>query len=412
MAQIRTRKVKTLRNRTGLISFAHDNTSQGGEDGIIQEIFRRLPPTSSSTNSKRWCVDVGAWDGKHLSNTYTLLINNATIWNGILIEADPSRTQELQDLHGPLNNICLTELVSCLSNSSSSLTSLLQNIALSSTSTFTNDSFDFISIDVDGTDYWLMYDVLQSFTPKVICCEFNPSIPQDVIYIQPRDDKIRHGSSLAALVELANSNGYTLIETTVFNAFFVPNEMYEKYFQDLVPCTDLEVLHEVTMGTRMYQLYNGSLKLSGCKKLLWHRIGIKDEHLIGLSDSILKSKKRWFPFSPSSNESTNQPYTKETMRENDKNNEKKNEKNNEKNGRNTKEMGQGVSGVDVGDVVVENEMGGVDGDAGADTGETKTNGERPRVKDKKEHLPLAEYRRRKRAEKNAIKAKERYIQEQ
>ena len=119
-----------------------------------------------------------------------------------------------------------------------------------------------------------------------------------------------------------------------------------------------------------------------------------------------------FPFSPSSNESTNQPYTKETMRENDKNNDKKNEKNNEKNGRNTKEMGQGVSGVNVGDVVVENEMGGVDGDAGAVSGETKTNGERPRVKDKKEHLPLAEYRRRKRAEKNAIKAKERYIQEQ
>lgn len=39
-------------------------------------------------------------------------------------------------------------------------------------------------------------------------------------------------------------------------------------------------------------------------------------------------------------------------------------------------------------------------------------GKRKRVKDKKEHLPLAEYRRRKRAEKNAIKAKERYIQEQ
>ena len=72
------------------------------------------------------------------------------------------------------------------------------------------------------------------------------------MYIQARDDNIRHGSSLAGLVELATSHGYTLIETCVFNAFFVPNDVYTQYFQDLVPDTSIEVLHDITMGTKMY----------------------------------------------------------------------------------------------------------------------------------------------------------------
>ena len=86
-------------------------------------------------------------------------------------------------------------------------------------------------------------------------------MPNELIYIPPRSDAARHGSSLAALVELAASHEYVLIETTVFNAFFVPRRLYRLYFEREVPETSIEALHEVSMGTALYQLYDGTLKL-------------------------------------------------------------------------------------------------------------------------------------------------------
>jgi hypothetical protein len=60
-------------------------------------------------------VDVGAWDGVYLSNTYTLLVGRKASqtsydhghdgdggggtkkWSGVLIEANPQRFQELNE---------------------------------------------------------------------------------------------------------------------------------------------------------------------------------------------------------------------------------------------------------------------------------------------------------------------------
>lgn len=213
-----------------------------------------------------------------------------TKWNGVLIEADPSRYSELKILHDPLGNICINTEVSCQSTSPQSLLSILKRDAQ-----YLPYDFDFLSIDVDGIDYWLLVNVLGGgYRPKCICIEFNPTMPIDLIYIQPRSDNIRHGSSLSAMVELCNNSGYTLIETTLFNSFFIRNELYEKYFINEVPDTSIEALHEITMGTELYQLYDGTLKVHGCKKMLWHRLPIDEKKMQMLSDD-----ERQFPFAPS-----------------------------------------------------------------------------------------------------------------
>ena len=108
-------------------------------------------------------------------------------------------------------------------------------------------------------------------------------MPIDLVYVQPCDDNIRHGSSLSALVELANAADYTLVETTLFNAFFVQKQLYELYLTTEVPDTSIETLHEVTMGTELYYLYDGTIHLWGCKKLFWHRIPIDEEKIWVLS---------------------------------------------------------------------------------------------------------------------------------
>lgn len=111
--------------------------------------------------------------------------------------------------------------------------------------------------------------------------------------IPAKDDTMRHGCSLAALVELAEENNYALVETTLYNAFFVPRDLFEKYFAQHVPDNSIEALHETTMGTEMYQLYDGTLKLWGCKKLLWHRIAMDETRM-----QMISSSQRSFPFAP------------------------------------------------------------------------------------------------------------------
>ena len=110
-------------------------------------------------------------------------------------------------------------------------------------------------------------------------------MPDDLIYIPARNDTIRHGASLSALVELANQHDYTLVETTLYNAFFVQTTLYQNHLRDEVPDTSIEALHESTMGTSLYQLYDGTLKISGCKRMLWHRMPI-DERSIQVLKSI------------------------------------------------------------------------------------------------------------------------------
>jgi len=282
---IRKRAVKSLRRRDGLISHAFDFTSQSGEDGIIERIFELI----KSDRKPQFCVDVGAWDGVHLSNTHSLLIHGE--WQGVLIEADRERFEDLRSLHEPLGNVCLCVAVSCQEGSPQSLVSLLRTEAPA-----LPENFDFISIDVDGCDYWLLHDLwkLGGYRPLVVCVEFNPTMPNDLVYIPPRNDDVRHGASLAALCELAEEQDYVLVETTLYNAFFVRRDIYEKYLTEEVPDTSIEALHETTMGTTLYQWYDGTLKLWGCKKLLWHRLPIDEDSI-----QMVPPSERDFPFAPS-----------------------------------------------------------------------------------------------------------------
>ena len=163
------------------------------KDGILKRIFDVILP--QPINNLRICVDVGAWDGKHLSNTFSLLVAPSTsqsdrkldntssscAWKGILIEACSTRFQELRSLHEPLKNICVNTTVSSDPSSKDSLVSILQREAAELPM-----DFDFLCIDVDGSDYWLLQEVFEhNYRPKVVCIEFNPTMPNDLICTSP-----------------------------------------------------------------------------------------------------------------------------------------------------------------------------------------------------------------------------------
>ena len=73
-----------------LSKFRFNIYSQNGEDGIIEELIKRL--NIDKTNNQKWCVEFGAWDGMHLSNTFNLVTKG---WKAVYIEGDPNRFNTL-----------------------------------------------------------------------------------------------------------------------------------------------------------------------------------------------------------------------------------------------------------------------------------------------------------------------------
>ena len=167
--------------------------SQHGEDGIIEEILRRL----SHDNDFQYC-EFGAWDGIHLSNTCALIKKNDC--KALLIEPNKEKYNELcknfpSDKIIKLNNFVEVE-------GKNSLDNLLKENEI-------NLNFDFLSIDVDSIDYYI-FESLKIYKPKVICIEFNPTIPNEVYFVQKNNASINQGSSAKALIELASKKNTLL----------------------------------------------------------------------------------------------------------------------------------------------------------------------------------------------------------
>ncbi|OQR98415.1 hypothetical protein ACHHYP_08664 [Achlya hypogyna] len=265
-----------------LIKDAFNVTSQGGEDGVLERIFAILNAHEGRADSAgRWCVEFGAWDGKHLSNTWKLLHEEA--WRGVLIEADVDRYREMQTMYAPFPGVhCLNQFVTF--DGPDSLESILARHDVP-------QDVDLVSIDIDGADYHI-WDSLQTYVPKVVVIEFNPTIPNNVVFIQDKDMSVYQGSSLAALIELGKAKGYELVSTTTFNGIFVKQELFGLFN---ITNNSIDKMHDVSMATEFFQLYDGTLKITGVKKLLWKKQPIVEKDL-----QVLPASERRFPLSPPS----------------------------------------------------------------------------------------------------------------
>lgn len=310
-----SRSLLNVLRTSHFLEFAFDECSQGGEDGILTELFRRLSIQKGSL------VDIGAWDGKHLSNSRRLLHHEG--WRGLLVEANESRSRDCAAMYAEEGRdvekevVVKNALVNFEKGDEASVCSLIESVA------FLNYDFELLNIDVDGNDYHLMEHYLDSFSHqrcKVIVCEFNPSIPNEVYFVQARDMNIQQGSSLRSITQLAVKYGYMLVCTTIFNAIYVRQDLVEKvipadhypseFYDMLSTARDnaqdaskevkadesaltrvLHLMNKGDMTTSFFQTYDGEIKLIGCKRLLWHDMPINVQKF-----QVLKKKERRFPF--------------------------------------------------------------------------------------------------------------------
>ncbi|MFG0257180.1 MAG: hypothetical protein ACF8GE_04685 [Phycisphaerales bacterium JB043] len=244
-----------------LIEYRHDVHSQFGEDGIIEEILRRLNITTG------WFVEFGAWDGKHLSNSRSLFERG---WHGVFIEGDTKKFADLcreydgQDRIVPLNAWVGFE-------GEDRLDALLAGTPIPK-------DFDLLSIDIDSDDYHVWH-ALREHTPKIVVIETNYSFPYNVDFVQAPGAHI--GSSALAIARLGVAKGYTLACYNSANAIFVRNDLVPSL---ALPNRSFAYLYAIGRHARAAGFF--ASEFSG----KWHKL--HDENITWRFKKLYKDSKR------------------------------------------------------------------------------------------------------------------------
>ena len=232
-----------------LLQFQSNVASQAGEDGIIERIMELLLP------SQRFCVEFGAWDGELYSNCYNLLKNKG--WSGVMIEANKDKYRELVGTYSGLDNVTTANRFVDLEGANA-LDELLDEFGAPR-------DFGLLSIDVDGCDYYI-WESLARYSPEVVVIEFNPTVPNDVLFVQAKSFDINQGCSLLALVILGKQKGYELSVCTAWNAFFV---RADKYSLLGIANNFISNLYVPLQDGRIFQGYDGCIHVVGMSSLVW-----------------------------------------------------------------------------------------------------------------------------------------------
>ena len=193
--------------------------SQNGEDGIIEEIFRRI-----GTNTK-YFVEFGVETGVECNSAR---LARELGWQGLFIEGDPSMCADLRRNYASFPNVtCLESFVA-----PDSIERILDDHCVPT-------ELDLLSIDIDGNDYWV-WKAIAGWRPRLVIVEYNATKPPPERWVMTENTEHRwdhttyFGASLASFVALGNERGYTLVGTTSngINAFFVRSDLVLDRFPD------------------------------------------------------------------------------------------------------------------------------------------------------------------------------------
>jgi len=196
--------------------------SQTDEDGIIEEIFNRIPHNKSF-------FEIGIQTGVECNTLYLLLKK----WKGIWIEGNKEDCATIKkDLNGNSfpNKLNIINSFITKENIADHFRKAHEFLGVS--------EIDFFSLDIDGNDYYIMEEILkQNIFPKVICVEYNakfaPPIKMKIKYNKEQvwDYSDYIGCSLQTYVDLFQRYNYTLVccNLTGINAFFVKNEFVKLF---------------------------------------------------------------------------------------------------------------------------------------------------------------------------------------
>lgn len=158
-------------------------------------------------------VDIGAQDGVLGSQTLGLAKRG---WGGVNYEADAALVEGMKMRYAALPQVKIRREL-CTPNT---IIDILKRDGVP-------DNFGLLSLDIDSFDYYVLWNILESYTPSVICTEINEMIPPPIIFaVEYRTDASWSGDrfqgfSIQAAKELCHRFGYRIGELHYNNLLLV-----------------------------------------------------------------------------------------------------------------------------------------------------------------------------------------------
>ena len=161
------------------------------------------------------CVDIAAGDGLCMSNVYDLLNKG---WKGLSVEAcDTYFTKLAKNYEGLDVDLVRTKVTP------ENVFNILKTFGIGKV-------FEFLSLDIDSYDLYVLDRILADFRPRLACVEINEKFPPPIeftvkyspAYVYPGGHM--YGMSLSSLRTALDYHKYDLVELEYNNAFLIPRE--------------------------------------------------------------------------------------------------------------------------------------------------------------------------------------------
>ena len=174
--------------------------SQCGEEGFIRFIL------SNIGYNNKFLVDIGAWDGTHLSNSKLFVECGYT---ALLIDGDNHGNPNVKKEWITRENVCdVLAKYDC------------------------PKEFSLLSYDTDGNDFDILLAILTNYKPDLVVCEINGSFPLGVskkmVYNPSHvwNNNDYFGFSYSAALKLAEMTGYKVVfQNDSINVYMVRKEL-------------------------------------------------------------------------------------------------------------------------------------------------------------------------------------------
>ncbi len=204
------------RNRDPKRLLAHGfrGYSQHDEDGMIQELFKRIGV------SNQVFVEFGVGDGTE-NNTVYLMMSG---WRGLWIDGSDANAAAIRARFSSFIEGGQLSFVQGFVDRDS-INGMIEKTGHSG-------EIDLLSIDIDGNDYWV-WEVMSIVKPRVVVIEYNAVFRPPIAVVAEYnrnfvwDGTSYYGASLQAFEALGARKGYALVGCSLsgINAFFVRQDL-------------------------------------------------------------------------------------------------------------------------------------------------------------------------------------------
>lgn len=202
-----------------LVKFGFKVYSQADEDGILEEIFKRIGV------SKKVFIEFGIQDGKECNTTYLLKSG----WSGLWVDMSTDENKlKLNFKNFFKKNLKFQKKKITKNNANKIIDSLYSN----------NEEIDLLSIDIGINTYHVLKEI--KINPRVIVTEYNAKLRDQIEWVADYNEEKEwsgddnFGASLNSFKIMMEKKGYLLVCCNIIgvNAFFIRKDLINSKFID------------------------------------------------------------------------------------------------------------------------------------------------------------------------------------